>query len=100
MWFTDFGKTRPHDADRTGVFYATVDGKFSKRSIFPLLGPNGIGLSPDDSTLYVSETPTGRPLGRGIFPPPAGSITAANVVWPTHLATSIPWEWKPTGRWW
>lgn len=60
MWFTDFGKTRAHDADRAGVFYATIDGSFSRRAIFPLLGPNGIGLSPDGGTLYVSETLTGR----------------------------------------
>ena len=28
--------------------------------MFPLEGPNGIGLSPDETTLYVAETPTGR----------------------------------------
>ena len=27
---------------------------------FPLLGPNGVGLSPDGSIVYVSETHTGR----------------------------------------
>ena len=60
MWFTDHGKVRAHDADRVGVFYATVDGSFARRVIFPLMGPNGIGLSPDGETLYVAETPTGR----------------------------------------
>ena len=28
--------------------------------IFPMEAPNGIGLSPDEKTLYVAETPTGR----------------------------------------
>ena len=60
MWFTDRGKLRPHDVDRVGVFYAAIDGSFSERVIFPLMGPNGIGLSPDGDTLYVAETPTGR----------------------------------------
>ena len=60
MWFTDHGKVRAHDADRVGVFYATVDGSFARRVIFPLMGPNGIGFSPDGGTLYVAETPTGR----------------------------------------
>lgn len=60
MWFTDHGKVRAHDEDRAGVYYATVDGSFARRAVFPLLGPNGIGLSPDGSTLYVAETPTGR----------------------------------------
>ena len=60
FWFTDHGKTRPRDRDRTGVFYATIDGAHIQEAIFPMEGPNGIGLSPDEKTLYVAETPTGR----------------------------------------
>ena len=60
FWFTDHGKTRARDRDRTGVFYATVDGKHIVEAIFPMEAPNGIGLSPDERTLYVAETPTGR----------------------------------------
>jgi gluconolactonase len=60
FWFTDHGKNRPRDRDRTGVFYATTDGKSIQEAIFPLEAPNGIGLSPDEKTLYVAETPTGR----------------------------------------
>ncbi|MXZ31512.1 MAG: SMP-30/gluconolactonase/LRE family protein [Acidimicrobiia bacterium] len=60
LWFSDHGKVRAHDQDRAGVFYATVDGSFACRAIFGLLGPNGVGLSPDGAVLYVSETPTGR----------------------------------------
>ena len=60
FWFTDHGKNRPRERDRTGVFYSDVDGKNVKEVIFPLEAPNGIGLSADDSELYVAETPTGR----------------------------------------
>ena len=60
FWFTDHGKTRPRDRDRTGVLYARPDGTLISEAIFPLEGPNGIGLSPDEKTLYVAETPTGR----------------------------------------
>ena len=60
FWFTDHGKNRPRDKDRTGVYYATTDGTQIKELIFPLEGPNGIGLSPDEKTVYVAETPTGR----------------------------------------
>ena len=60
FWFTDHGKARPRDRDRTGVFYAKPDGSMISEAIFPLEGPNGIGLSPDERTLYVAETPTGR----------------------------------------
>jgi gluconolactonase len=60
FWFTDHGKNRPRDKDRTGVYYATIDGSNIEEVIFPLEAPNGIGLSPDESVLYVAETPTGR----------------------------------------
>jgi gluconolactonase len=60
FYFTDHGKTRPRDRDRTGVFYASPDGKMIKEIVFPMEGPNGIGLSPDGKMLYVAETPTGR----------------------------------------
>ena len=60
FWFTDHGKTRGRDRDRTGVYYGTVDGKNIVEAISPMEAPNGIGLSPDETTLYVAETPTGR----------------------------------------
>jgi len=60
FWFTDHGKNRARDLDRTGVFYALADGSLIREEIFPMESPNGIGLSPDERTLYVAETPTGR----------------------------------------
>lgn len=60
FWFTDHGKTRARERDRTGVFYAKADGSYISEVIFPLEGPNGIGLSPDESELYIAETTTGR----------------------------------------
>jgi gluconolactonase len=60
FWFTDHGKMRLRDRDRTGVFYAQADGSSIEELIFPLESPNGIGLSPDENKLYVAETPTGR----------------------------------------
>jgi gluconolactonase len=60
FWFTDHGKHRPRDRDRTGVFYATPDGQSIKEIVFPLESPNGIGLSPAEDKIHVAETPTGR----------------------------------------
>ncbi|HSG91548.1 MAG TPA: SMP-30/gluconolactonase/LRE family protein [Pseudomonadales bacterium] len=60
FWFTDHGKNRPRERDRTGVFYARADGSHIEQVIFPLEGPNGIGLSPAEDALYVAETLTGR----------------------------------------
>jgi gluconolactonase len=60
FWFTDLGKTRERDQDRGAVYYARADGSMIREAIFPLERPNGIGLSPDERTLYVAETPTAR----------------------------------------
>lgn len=60
FWFTDPGKRRARDEDRGGVYYASADGKFIREAIYPLNHPNGIGLSADERTLYLSETQTGR----------------------------------------
>lgn len=69
FWFTDHGKTRERDRDRTGVFYAKTDGSEIREVIFPLDAPNGIGLSPDGTRLYVSETWTGRLFGWAVAGP-------------------------------
>ncbi len=60
FWFTDHGKLRERDRDRTGVYYARADGSLIKEAIFPLDAPTGVGLSPDGTHLYVAETWTGR----------------------------------------
>lgn len=60
MWFTDHGKVRARERDHGGVYYAAPDGSSISEVIYPLESPNGIGLSPDGTTLYVAETFTGR----------------------------------------
>jgi gluconolactonase len=60
FWFTDHGKTRARERDRTGVYYAKSDGSYIEEMIFPLEGPNGIGLSADEDELYIAETMAGR----------------------------------------
>ena len=60
FWFTDAGKTRPSDRDHGGLYYGRPDGSFLKQVLYPLEPPNGIGLSPDDRRLYVTETHAGR----------------------------------------
>ena len=60
FWFTDYGKARARDMDRGGVYYAAADGSSIREVIYPMLTPNGIGLSPEEDRLYVAETITGR----------------------------------------
>lgn len=60
FWFTDMGKTREGSIDRARVFYATIDGRSCRQVVNHMIGANGIGLSPDERTLYVAETMTCR----------------------------------------
>lgn len=60
FWFTDPGTRRERSEDRGAVYYASADGGSIREAIFPMHHPNGIGLSADEQTLYVSETQTGR----------------------------------------
>jgi len=71
FWFTDHGIRDPHSrtADLTGIYYATIDGSRISEQVHPVDSPNGIGLSPDGSTLYWAETHTGRVFRRTIVSP-------------------------------
>ena len=60
FYFSDLGKVRRNDQDRGRVLYAKADGSFITTLAAPVEMPNGVGLSPDESTLYVAETPTAR----------------------------------------
>jgi gluconolactonase len=60
IWFTDHGKQRARDRDHGGVYWCRPDGSEIREVIYPIDSPNGIGLSPDGSVLYVAETHTGR----------------------------------------
>jgi gluconolactonase len=76
FWFTDLGKRRERDTDVGSVYYAKADGSMIKEAIFPLERPNGIGLSPDERTLYVVETTTARCWAFRLSGP--GQIESAN----------------------
>ena len=60
FYFTDLGKARHRETDRGAVCYARADGSMIREIAFPMVTPNGIGLSPDGTTLYVAETETAR----------------------------------------
>jgi len=60
FWFTDFGKVQERQKDRTAIYYAKTDGSLIKEVIFPIDGPNGVGLAPGDTHLYVAQTFEGR----------------------------------------
>lgn len=60
FWFSDFGKLQERQRDRTALYYAKPDGSLIKEAVFPIDGPNGIGLAPGDTHLYAAQTFEGR----------------------------------------
>jgi len=69
FYFTDLGKSYGRLHDRGAVYYATADGKMVKEIVFPILNPNGCGLSPDEKTLYVAQTMEGRLMSFDLVAP-------------------------------
>ena len=81
IWFTDLGKRTPRVRDISGLYYARPDGSCIQSVHFGGLSFNGVGLSPDERTVYVADTlnarvwaydsPTPgevRPKGAGVSP--------------------------------
>ena len=89
VYFTDLGKVRAREQDRGAVHYARADGSSIREVVFPMVTPNGIGLSPDGTVLYVAETETARlwafdldgpgSLRRHPFPSPHGGRLVAGL---------------------
>ena len=70
FWFSDLGKNREFDRDLGALYYATTDGNHISRAVFPIPGgANGVGLAPNDTHVYIAETPTGRLFGWEIAEP-------------------------------
>lgn len=60
FWFTDLGKARARETDTGALYYALPDGSSITEVAHPLVQPNGVGLSPDGTRVYVAETGPGR----------------------------------------
>ncbi len=69
FYFTDLGKSRARDRDHGGLYYAAADGARVLEVAYPILTPNGVGLSPDGATVYVAETETARLWGFDLMAP-------------------------------
>lgn len=89
FYFTDHGHRSGRKLDFGAVYYATCDGGRIEEVAFPLIGPNGVGLSPAGDALYVAETSSGRlwrypveapgRLGRADWPSPTGGDLVAGL---------------------
>lgn len=68
FYFTDLGKRYPRHRDNGGVYYALPDGSSVIEVAYPILSPNGCGLSPDGKTLYVADIGAGKTFAYDIQP--------------------------------
>jgi gluconolactonase len=77
FWFTDHGCGTQDGRKHGALYYALADGSRIVRARDHLISPNGVGLSPDETVVYMADTQLGRLwafdlTGPGELAPPSG----------------------------
>jgi gluconolactonase len=60
FWFTDHAKSTHDHREWGALYFAKIDGSHISTQIHQIMAPNGVGLSPDEKTVYYAETLSGR----------------------------------------
>ncbi|MBS0489456.1 MAG: SMP-30/gluconolactonase/LRE family protein, partial [Proteobacteria bacterium] len=55
FWFSDHGASTPDGRRFGALYYAKIDGSHVSRQRDHLIAPNGVGLSPDEKTVYLAD---------------------------------------------
>jgi len=104
FYFTDPGPLSRDGTKFGHLYYARRDGSSIKRMQYLFLLPNGIALTPDDTTLIVLESLTSRVWAIPIESPgvlaqvDAGARSGAPRAWPiSALLTTVPQPAAPDG---
>ena len=79
LWFSDLGKRRARDMDVGAFYYIKPGMKEIVEGVHGVLPANGIGLSPDEKTVYIAETPTARLWAYDI--PEPGTVKPRDVIY-------------------
>lgn len=88
FWFTDHGTITDNGLVFGALCYAKADGSEITRVREGLVSPNGIGLSPDDRTLYVADTWTSRLLSYDVISP--GVVAEPPAFHPGKVVATLP----------
>ncbi|MBI3699602.1 MAG: SMP-30/gluconolactonase/LRE family protein [Afipia sp.] len=78
LWFSDLGKRRARDLDVGAFYYIKPGFEEIVEGHHGMMPANGIGLSPDEKTVYVAETPTARLWA---FTVTAGEVKPSEVIY-------------------
>ncbi len=79
LWFSDLGKRRARDLDVGAAYYMKPGATEITEQVFGMLPANGIGLSPDENTMYIAETPTARLWAYDLSAP--GEVKPSDVIY-------------------
>lgn len=88
FYFTDLGKQIDDYQHHGAIYYAKADGSHINRVHYPMVTPNGVGLSPDGTWLIASETRTCRVWKYRIVDP--GRIEPFRTMVPGTLVVTLP----------
>jgi gluconolactonase len=88
MWFTDHGCSTPEGRKFGALYYALPDGSSIKRMRDHFVSPNGVGLSPDETVVYMADTSLGRLWAFDISAP--GELAEAPPFQPGRVVCNLP----------
>ncbi len=91
FWFSDHAKSTHDHREWGALYYAKADGSHISTQIHQIMAPNGVGLSPDEKTVYYAETLSGRLYGAKIAKPGQLAANAGLVPGGAYIG-------QPTGR--
>ncbi|MEQ1931316.1 MAG: SMP-30/gluconolactonase/LRE family protein [Parvularculaceae bacterium] len=88
FWFTDHGKSWGRMRDYGGLYYAKAEGSKIVEAAYPMYSANGVGLSPDEKTLFVAETMTSRLWAFDLDAP--GVVAPSALPIPGRIVATLP----------
>lgn len=88
FWFTDHAKSTAEHREWGALYYALPDGSKIVRWRDHVMAPNGVGLSPDERTVYMAETLSGRLWAFDVTEP--GVLAEAPPIVPGRCVATLP----------
>jgi gluconolactonase len=88
LYFTDHGKTYPRHRDFGGLFFLANGASQAVELDHHHTSPNGVGLSPDENTVYMADTMTARLWAFDLSAP--GEIVPASAFNKGRVVATMP----------